>query len=194
MSSKDESPEQLILLVSAIFALISCIMSMLAITTSGWQIDSNDNKTGLFRSCYKDRCTSVAERHETAIVFAILGQVLILVGIISSFMNAFIYQHCLGSICVTSCLIFASSFFWITILTINLQLYLNGGSAIIFNAALSFSLLATFTSSFALGTFFTRRNKQIQSRISTIPLRISSSSEFYRYGETVTKYPRIGFD
>ncbi|UJR16502.1 hypothetical protein I4U23_003404 [Adineta vaga] len=171
MNSNDESPEQLIILVSAIFGLISCIMSILAITTSGWQIDSYHNRTGLFQSCYKDNCTNVADKHDVSIVCAILGQFFIIIGIISSFTNAFNCRHRMGSMFVTGCFIFASILFWITILSINLYLYLNGGSAIIFNAALCFSLLATFTSSYALGTFFATKNKQIQSRISMIPIK-----------------------
>jgi hypothetical protein len=158
MNTNDESHEQLIILVSAIFGLISCIMSILAITTSGWQIDSSLNKTGLFQTCYKDICTSVRDKHDVSIVFAIVGQCLIAFSVIGSFTNVFFYRHRIGSIIVTIMLFFGSLFLWITVLTINSYLFMNGGSAIIFNAAIAFSLLATFTASYAFGTFFAVRD------------------------------------
>ncbi len=48
MNSDDDSHEQLIILVSAIFGSISCVISILATTTSGWEINSYLNKTSLF--------------------------------------------------------------------------------------------------------------------------------------------------
>ena len=73
MNSEDESHEQLIILVSGIFGSISCIMSILATSTSGWQINSYFNKTGLFRTCYKDSCTDISYKHDIPIGFAIVG-------------------------------------------------------------------------------------------------------------------------
>ncbi|CAF0888656.1 unnamed protein product [Rotaria sordida] len=154
MNTNNESQEELIILVSAIFSMISFIMSILATTTSGWQIDSHHNKTGLFQICYKDSCTSIREKHNISIIFAIIGQCLIIFGIISSFINVFIYRRRINLIIITIFFFLASLFLWITILTINLYLFMNGGSAIIFNAAIAFSLFATFTASYALGVSF----------------------------------------
>ncbi|CAF3166780.1 unnamed protein product [Rotaria sp. Silwood2] len=171
MNTNDDSQEELIILVSAIFSMISCIMSILATTTSGWQIDSYHNRTGLFQTCYKDSCTSVREKHNISIVFAIIGQCLIMFGIISSFINVFIYRRRLGLIIVTIFFFLASLFLWITVLTISFYLFMNGGSAIIFNAAIAFTLLATFTASYALGVSFALRNNHIQSRIPIVPIK-----------------------
>ena len=154
MNSNDESDEQLIILVSAIFGLISSIMSILSTTTSGWQIDSHLNKTGLFQICYKDNCTNISNKHHLSIGFAIIGQCFLAFGVISSFTNIFIYRRRIGSIIISIFFFLSCLFFWLTILTINLYLYLNGGSAIVFNAAIAFALLATFTASYALGTSF----------------------------------------
>jgi hypothetical protein len=161
MISNNESSEELIILVSGIFGLISCIMSILATTTSGWQIDSYLNKTGLFQTCYKDNCTNIKEKHDISIGFSIIGQCFIAFGVISSFLNTFIYRYRIGSIIISILFFLGCLFFWITILTINSSLYLNGGSAIIFNAAISFALLATFTASYALGTSFSVHDNHI---------------------------------
>jgi hypothetical protein len=93
MNPNDEYHEQLIILVSAIFGLISCVMSILATTTSGWQIDRYFNKTDLFRICYKDICTNIREKHDISIGFSILGQCFIPFGVISSFLSTFIYRR-----------------------------------------------------------------------------------------------------
>jgi len=154
MTSNDESVDQLIILVSGIFGLISCIMSILATTTSGWQIDSYLNKTGLFQTCYKDSCTNIKEKHDVSIGFSIIGQCLITFGVIGSFLNTFISRRRMGSIIISILFFLGCLFFWITILTISSYLYLNGGSAIIFNAAIAFSLLATFTASYATGASY----------------------------------------
>jgi hypothetical protein len=187
MNTKDESQEQLIILVSGIFGLISCIMSILAITTTGWQIDSYHNKTGLFQTCYKDSCTSVREKHDISIVFAFIGQCLIIFGIIGSFANAFIYRRRMSFIIVTIFLFLASLFLWITLLTINSYLFLNGGSAIIFNAAIAFSLLATFTASYASGTFFAVHDDHIRPRTPIVSIKYNQTTmpiELYRHVST----------
>lgn len=181
MNTNDESPEQLIILVSSIFGLISFIMSILSITTSGWQIDSSLNKTGLFQTCYKDYCTSVKEKHDISIIFAIVGQCFIGFSIIGSFINAFIYRYRIGAIIVTILFFFGSSFLWITVVAINSFLFMNGGSAIVFNAAIAFSLLATFTSSYAFGTFFAVPDQ------STVPIKYIPTTmpiELYQYVPT----------
>jgi hypothetical protein len=164
MNPNDESHEQLIILVSAIFGLISCIMSILATTTSGWQIDSYLNKTGLFQTCYKDFCATIKEKHDISIGLSIVGQCFIVFSVIGSFTNAFIYRRRILSIIVTISFFLSCLFFWITILTISSYLYLNGGSAIIFNAAIAFSLLATFTASYASGALFAVDENHIPSR------------------------------
>lgn len=171
MSINEESHEELIILVSAIFSMISFIMCTLATATSGWQIDSYHNRTGLFQTCYKDNCISAREKHDLPIVFAMFGQFLLVLGIISSFVNVFVYRRRMGLIIITILLLLASLFLWITVLTINLYLFTNGGSAIIFNAAIVFSLLATFTASYALGISFALRHNHIHSRLPIVPMK-----------------------
>ncbi|CAF3310254.1 unnamed protein product [Rotaria socialis] len=171
MNTNDESHEELTVLVSAIFSMISFIMCTLATATSGWQIDSYHNKTGLFRTCYKDNCISVREKHDIPIVFAIFGQCLLVLGIISSFINVFIYRRRMALIVITILFLLASLFLWITVLTINLYLFMNGGSAIVFNAAIVFSLLTTFTASYALGISFALRHNHIHPRLPIVPMK-----------------------
>ncbi|CAF3499560.1 unnamed protein product [Adineta steineri] len=181
MTKNDESQEDLIILVSGMFALISCIMSILAITTSGWQIDNYHNRTGLFQTCYKDNCTDISTKHDISIIFAILGQCFIIFGIIGSFINAFISRYRLSYLLVTCFFFLTSLFFWLTILTINFYLFLNGGSAIIFNAAIAFSLFATFTASYASGTFFSVYNYSIHSRTSNKYNQMMIPIDLYPY-------------
>ncbi|CAF1197704.1 unnamed protein product [Rotaria sp. Silwood1] len=187
MNTNNESQEELIILVSAIFSMISCIMSILATTTSGWQIDSYHNKTGLFQTCYKDNCTSVREKHNISIVFAIIGQCFIIFGIISSFINVFIYRRRIGLILITIFFFLASLLLWITVLTISSYLFMNGGSAIIFNAAIAFSLFATFTASYGLGVSFALHNNHIHPRIPITSIKynqIAMPFELYRHVST----------
>ena len=101
VNSEDESHEQLIILVSGIFGSISCIMSILATSTSGWQINSYFNKTGLFRTCYKDSCTDISYKHDIPIGFAIVGQCLIGLAVIGSFVSTFISRRRIGLIIIT---------------------------------------------------------------------------------------------
>lgn len=175
MNTNNETHEELIILVSAIFSMISSIMSILATATSGWQIDGYHNKTGLFQTCYKDYCTSVTEKHIISIVLSIISQCLLLFGIISSFINTFIHRYRRILIMINILFFLASLFLWLTIMTISLNLFMNGGSVIIFNAAIAFSLLSTFTASYALGASLASRQTHIQSEISVIPVQYNQT-------------------
>jgi hypothetical protein len=148
-------------------------MSILATTTSGWEVNSYLNKTGLFQTCYKDSCTDISNKHDIPIGFAIVGQCLIAFGVIGSFANTFIYRRRIGSIIITILFFLACLFFWMTILTISSYLYLNGGSAIVFHAAIAFTLLAAFTASYALGTSFAV----------TTPVQTTLPLEFYQHSD-----------
>ncbi|CAF1298011.1 unnamed protein product [Rotaria magnacalcarata] len=124
MNTNGKSHEELTVRVSAIFSMSSFIMCTLTTATSGWQIDSYHNKIDLFRTCYKDNCRSVREKHDIPIVFATFGQYLLVLGIISSFINVFIYRRRMVLIVISILFLLASLFLWIPVLTINLYLFI----------------------------------------------------------------------
>lgn len=153
-SKKEQLSSQLIILASSIFGLISFLMSILGTSTSGWQVDSHWNKTGLFRRCYRDVCTRVVKKHDLSIVYSLIGQCLIIFAVICSFLHTFIYRHRYFSILITLLYNIGSVFLWITFLSISSFLLMNGGSAIIFNAAVAFCCIAGSFASYAVGVAF----------------------------------------
>ena len=186
MNSNEEPTEQLINLISAIFGLIACIISILATTTSEWEIPYRLNQTGLYEKCYyQNKCTKIPNKYSISIGFASVGQCLIVFNIISSFLNTFIYRKrflllIISIFFTVSCLLFR-----ITTLTMNWYLYLNGSSAILFNAATGFLLLAAFTASYALGISFavidnTRRPIQM-------PLKFRSHSNVLKGDKSISR-------
>ena len=91
--------------------------------------------------------------------------------VIGSFVSIFISRRRIGLIIIAVFFFLACLFFWITILTISSNLYLNDASAIVFHAAIVFTLLATCTASYALGASFAMKR----------PVQITLPYEFNQY-------------